>query len=352
MALTMLPYHDRLLGDAEVSAMLGEAADLAAMLRFEVALARAEAASGLVGAAPAAAIAARLEHFRPDMDRLAQATLRDGVPVPDLVAQMREAIGGEAASALHFGATTQDVIDTALALKLKPVFTLFEQRFEAVDNILADLIDRFGDRPLMARSRMQAAIVIDVGDRLSVWRKALAQLVAALPAVADRLLILSLAGAAGTAEKFGDKIDPVRAAMAEELGLSVPTYVPHTDRDRIAEFAAFLSRVTGALGKVGLDIALMAQNGIDQVEIAGTGGSSAMPHKRNPILAEVVLTLARYNATQVSGIHQALVHEQERSGSAWTLEWLILPQMIEATAAALLHAASLLGSVERLGDPD
>ncbi len=351
MALTFLPYFSRLLADTEIADMLGERADLAAMLAFEVALAHAGAAHGLIDAKDAASIDASLMRFEPDMERLAEATLRDGVPVPDLVAQMREAIGGEAASALHFGATTQDVIDTALALKLKPVFALLQRRFEVVDSLLADLIERFGDRPLMARSRMQAAIVIEVGDRLLVWRKALAQLAATLPAMADRLLILSLAGAAGTAEKFGDRIDPVRASLATELGLVVPSYVPHTDRDRIADFASYLSRITGALGKVGVDVTLMAQNGIDQIELSGGGGSSAMPHKRNPVLAEVLVTLARYNATQVAGLHQALVHEQERSGSAWTLEWLILPQMIEAAATALSHAASLLASVERIGEP-
>lgn len=351
MALTFLPYHARLLGDAEIADMLGEKADLAAMLAFEMALARVEASHGLIDAKDAAVIGTSLGQFAPDMARLTQATLRDGVPIPDLVAQMREAIGGDAASALHFGATTQDVIDTALALKLKPVFAMLQRRFERVDSCLADLIERFGDRPLMARSRMQAAIVIEVGDRLLVWRKAVAQLAAALPAMADRLLILSLAGAAGTAEKFGDRIDPVRASLATELGLTVPSYVPHTDRDRIADFASFLSRITGALGKMGMDIALMAQNGVDQIELSGGGGSSAMPHKRNPVLAEVLVTLARYNAIQVACLHQALVHEQERSGSAWTLEWLILPQMIEASGTALSHAAALLASVERIGEP-
>ncbi|GLR21013.1 MULTISPECIES: 3-carboxy-cis,cis-muconate cycloisomerase [Alphaproteobacteria] len=350
MALTALPYHARLLGDADIADMLGEKADLAAMIRFEVALARAEAVCGLIDKAHAATIAARLDGFQPDMARLTQATLRDGVPVPELVTQMREAIGGKAAAAVHFGATTQDVIDTALALKLKPVLGLLAQRLETVDDLLSSLIQRFGSRPLMARSRMQAAIMISVADRVAVWRKALAQLASVLPGVADRLLILSLAGAAGTADKFGDRIGPVRVAMATELGLTAPAYVPHTDRDRIAEFASFLSRLTGALGKVGIDVALMAQNGIDQIELSGAGGSSAMPHKRNPVLAEILVTLARFNASQVAGIHQALIHEQERSGSAWTLEWLILPQMIEAGGTALSHAVALLQSIERIGE--
>ena len=352
MALSPLAYHARLLADEEVAQLLGDEAEIAAMVAFEAALARAEAREGLIGAEQAAAIGSALEHFRPDMARLAQATLKDGVPVPDLVAQMRAGIDPEAAPLLHFGATSQDVIDTALALKLKPVLALLKQRLDAVDAALSSLIDRFADRPLMARTRMQSAIMITVGDRLKVWRGMLQEVAAALPAMADRMLILSLAGAAGSAEKFGNRIAPVRTALADELGLSVPPGVPHADRDRIADFGSWLSRTTGALGKIGMDIALMAQNGVGQIALSGGGGSSAMPHKQNPVLAEVLVALARYNATQVAGLHQALVHEQERSGSAWTLEWLILPPMIEATATALAHAATLLAAVERIGEPD
>lgn len=351
MVLSPLAYHARLLADEEVAQLLGDEADIAAMVAFEGALARTEGRLGVIAGEHAIAIQAGLQNFKPDMARLAQATLKDGVPVPDLVAQMRAGIDPQAAPFLHFGATSQDVIDTALAVKLKPVLALLQQRLETVDTHLATLIDRFANRPLMARTRMQSAIMITVGDRLGVWRGMLQEVAAALPAMADRMLILSLAGAAGTAEKFGDGIGPVRTALAAELGLRVPSHVPHTDRDRIADFASFLSRLTGALGKMGMDIALMAQNGVGQITLSGGGGSSAMPHKQNPVLAEVLVTLARYNATQVAGLHQALVHEQERSGSAWTLEWLILPQMIEASATALSHAAALLASVERIGEP-
>lgn len=321
MALSMLAYHSRLLADEEVADLLGGRADIAAMVAFEGALAKVEASLGLIATEHAAAIREALERFEPDMARLADATLRDGVPVPDLVAQLRAGIDPQAAPYLHFGATSQDVIDTALALKLKSVLDLLKQRLDRADTHLAALIDRFGSEPLMARTRMQAAIMISVGDRLRVWRNMLAEIAATLP------------------------------AMAAELGLKVPAGVPHADRDRFADFGSWLSRLTGALGKTGMDIALMAQNGVGQIALSGSGGSSAMPHKQNPVLAEVLVTLARYNATQLAGLHQALVHEQERSGSAWTLEWLILPQMIEAAATALSHAAALLASIERIGEP-
>lgn len=351
MALTAQPYFAGLLGDDEVAALLDSGTDIAAMLRFEQALARAEAQAGLIDSKAAEAVIAAIGGFEPDMRRLTAATLRDGVPVPDLVNQLRETIGEKSGRALHFGATTQDVVDTATALKLAPVFALLEKRLGVVDDVLAGLLDRFGAEPLMAYSRMQAAIMITAGDRISVWRSTVARVAEGLARQKQQMLVLSLAGAAGTAEKFEDRIGAVRNAMADELGLSVPDYVPHTDRGRIADLGSFLSRITGALGKIGQDVALMVQNGIDQVEISGGGGSSAMPHKHNPVLAEVLVALARYNATQVSGVHQALVHEQERSGSAWTLEWLILPQMIEAAALALAHGAAMLTSIERIGEP-
>ncbi|SMD10303.1 3-carboxy-cis,cis-muconate cycloisomerase [Rhizobium sp. RU36D] len=351
MSLTSLAYLDLLLGDADVAALLRVEADMDAMLRFEAALARAEAATGFIPQAAVGAIAAALDGFKPDLTRLTAATLRDGVPVPDLVAQLREAVGPDHGKWVHFGATSQDVVDTALALRLKGLLDLFASRLDELDRTLANLLDSFGTAPLMGRSRMQAAIPITSGDRIRVWRSSLARLAAELPDLRNDVLILSLAGAAGTAEKFGDKIGGLRQSLAEDLGLAVPDYVPHADRGRIAKLADWLSRVTGALGKIGQDAALMAQNGIDAIKIAGSGGSSAMPHKQNPVRAEVLVALAGFNATELSAVHQALIHEQERSGSAWTLEWLVLPRMLETTGTALLHAQSMLAAVERIGDP-
>lgn len=116
----------------------------------------------------------------------------------------------------------------------------------------------------------------------------------------------------------------------------------------IAEFGGLLSLMSGSLGKIGQDLSLMASAGT--ALIGGGGGSSAMPHKRNPVKAEVLVTLARFNAVQLSGLHQSMLHEQERSGSAWTLEWMILPQMAVATGSALRTAAEVLGSIERMGE--
>ncbi len=349
--LTGLAFFDGLLGDGEIANLLDTGADVRAMLRFEAALARAQAAAGMVDEKAAAAIESVCRRFVPDMEALTSATARDGVVVPELVRQLRHAVGEPHDRFIHLGATSQDVIDTAAALRLASVLDVFDSRLTSVLSQLDVLELRFGGNRLLARTRMQAAVSITVGDRLRAWKSPLQHLAVELPHQRERLLILTLAGAAGTSEKFGDKIFPVRQSMARDLGLFVPDYVPHTDRGRVADFAGFLSRLTGAFGKIGQDLALMVQNGIDAAEISGGGGSSAMPHKQNPVMAEILVALARYNATLLAGVHQALVHEQERSGSAWTLEWLLMPQMIEASGLSLRHGSALLSSVERFGDP-
>jgi 3-carboxy-cis,cis-muconate cycloisomerase len=199
----------------------------------------------------------------------------------------------------------------------------------------------------MGRTRMQAAIEISAGDRIRSWREPLVRHKARLEALRPALLAVQFGGAAGTLDKLGGKGVAVRAALAQRLGLTdVPQW--QSQRDCIADFASFLSLLTGSLGKFGQDVALMAQSG-GEIELSGGGGSSAMPHKQNPVAAEILVTLARFNATQLSGMHHALVHEQERSGSSWSLEWLILPQMIVAASAALRLAAELAGRIDRIG---
>lgn len=346
----MTGYLDLLLTDPDLGALLSAEADLTAMTTIEVALARACGEHGLIPENAALAIELAAADFEPDTARLAEDTLRDGVVVAGLVKQLRALVGDEYGAHVHFGATSQDVIDTALALRLRNILTLFGARLERLGGTLAALEDRFGANRLMGRTRMQAAIPITAGDRLAVWHGLVGRVLARLDGVRQANLILSLAGPAGTSDKFGAKIGNVRETLAGLLQLSVPDYVPHAARDRFALLGGWLSEVTGALGKIGQDVALMAQNEIGEIRLSSAGGSSAMAHKQNPVLAEVLVTLARYNAVQLSGLHQALVHEQERSGAAWTLEWLILPQMLNATGAALVHAQSMLDAIERIGE--
>ena len=339
------PFLSGLLGDEEISAYFSVEADVRAMLAFEAALAKAEAPHGVIPQEAAERIAEVCGTFQPDIASLKSATATDGVVIPDLVKQLRKAVGGDAAQHVHFGATSQDVIDSSLMIRLKAVAFLLTGRLYAVAAALEKLDKQCGANRLMGRTRMQAAIPMTVSDRLRAWRDPLDK-------YRDRLtqesFPLQFGGAVGTLEKLGPKAADIRASLAQELDLTdEPQW--QSQRARIAELAGLLSLISGSLGKIGQDVALLAQAG-DEIELTGSGGSSAMPHKQNPVAAETLVTLARFNAVQLSGIHQSLVHEQERSGAAWTLEWLLLPQMVMATAASLRSARELIGNVKRLGE--
>lgn len=341
------PLLSALLGDEEAARRFSVETEIDAMLAFEQALAQAEAENGIITKDDASAIVAALAAFRPDTALLRAAVARDGVMVPELVRQIRAAVGKTHGRKMHFGATSQDVIDTGLVLRLKSIVEHLGLLLTETIIRLVSLEERFGGRALTGMTRMQKAIPIKVADRMAAWRTPLQRHQERLPEQSRRLLVLQFGGAAGTLEKLGDKGPAVRAALAAKLGLGdAPQW--QNQRDALADFAGWLSLVTGSLGKFGQDIALMAQAG-DDIELSGGGGSSAMPHKQNPVKAEALVALARFNATQLSGMHQALVHEQERSGAAWTLEWLLLPQMVVATAASLRLAAELAAQVESLG---
>lgn len=345
------PFLSGLLGDEEAGALFEAGAEIRAMLSFEKALASAEAATGFIPGAAAEAIVEACDTFTPDMEALRAGTARDGVVVPELIRQLRVAVGKPHADAVHLGSTSQDVIDTGLVLRLRDVISLVERRIEDVEGALTDLEGRFGGKPLMARTRMQAAMPVTVVDRLRSWREPLERHLMRLKQLQARLLVAQFGGPVGTLEKFGARGAEVRARVAEALGLNDgPQW--QSQRDAVAEFAGFLALVTGTLGKMGQDVALMAQNEIAEISLSGGGGSSAMAHKQNPVMAETLVALSRFNATLVSGPAHAMIHEQERSGAAWTLEWLTLPQMVMATAAALRIAKAMLASVERISSPD
>ncbi len=337
-------------GDAEVAARLSEARALDDMLRVEAAYARALGRTGQVPEALAEETAEAIAEFVPDRARLAQEAARDGMPVPPLVRQLKAALPPRLHKALHAGLTSQDVMDTGLVLALKDLLVLFEARLGGLGEQLDALEARFGAAPLMARTRMQAALPVAMRDRIALWSRPLVAQRARLDALRPRLLLLQLGGPVGTRGSFGEGADAIARTMAAELGLDAPGTAWHTDRSALAELGGWLSMVTGSLGKMGHDLALMAQQGVGTARLAGGGASSAMAHKVNPVGAEILMSLARFNAVQLSGLHLALEHEQERSGAAWTLEWLILPPMLIATGAALGRAAALLEAVEALGE--
>jgi 3-carboxy-cis,cis-muconate cycloisomerase len=272
-------------------------------------------------------------------------TAADGVIVPELVRQLRAALPPDVRDFVHFGATSQDAIDTSLAMRLKHLGEALASRIDLLVTQLDALEARDGAIQTMAHTRMQAAIPVTASRKILSWRDPLMRDRARLTAAIEGVALLHFGGAAGTLEKLGPKSAAVAARMAAQLGLAVPARPRHNERDGIVAFASWLSLVSGTLGKFGQDVALLAQTEVAEIKLATGGGSSAMPHKVNPVGAEVLVTLARFNATLLSGMHQSMVHEGERSGAAWTLEWMLLPQMAMATAAALRTACSLVPAI-------
>lgn len=341
------PFLGGLFGDIEIAALFSAEADVSAMLRFESALAQAQASTGVISKEDAAQIVAGIASVSIDGDALRKGVTKDGVVIPELVRQLRLAVGGEAAAKVHFGATSQDVIDTSLMLRLKTATEIIQARLSSCITALEEVSKRDGSKPLMAYTRMQAAIPITADDRISTWLEPLQRHRERLSVFASHGFAVQFGGAAGTLEKFGDRAAAVRAELARLLGLA-DIRQWHSQRDGIADFGHILTLITGSLGKFGQDIALLAQLGGD-IRLLGGGSSSAMPHKQNPVAAETLVTLARFNAVQVAGLHQSMVHEQERSGAAWMLEWLVLPQMVAATGRSLALANRLIDQIEAIG---
>jgi 3-carboxy-cis,cis-muconate cycloisomerase len=335
------PFAAALADDDEIGAWFTPHAELGAMLAFEAALAAAQAACGLIPARAAAAIETAVAGFVPDMDALAVGLRQDGVLGPSLVAALRQHVPEPHTKFLHFGATSQDITDTALTLRLKPVLALLDDRVAALIAALKDMRAAQGSVRLMAQTRMQQALPFTVADKLATWLQPLPRHRARLAALAPRLLVVQLGGPVGTRAELHGQGNAVATGLAQRLGLQeAPCW--HNARDNIVELGNIAAMICGATGKIGADAGLLAQTALGALHIEAGGRSSAMTHKANPVTAELLVTLARYAGGLAGTLTTALVHENERSGAAWTLEWLTLPPLLCVAGAALAQATGLV----------
>lgn len=343
------PYMGGLFADDATSAEWSAIAQLRRLIAFERALTEALIAVGDVSAEGGATALAALDGFSPDIPALRQGVANDGLVVPALVAQMRAVC--TVPSAIHTGSTSQDLLDTVLVQTLDAIRALHCARLAEVIAAIETLAKKYGETEIMGRTRMQAALPITAAHRLATWRAPLERLLKEGEALARDLTVIQFGGPVGDRSTFSAKADAIAAHMATTLGLR-DDGCWHTDRGLIVRFGAWAAGITGALGKIGADLCLMAQQGVDEVKIAGGGASSAMAHKANPIRAELLVTLAHYNAAQTGALQGVLVHEQERSGAMWALEWMVLPPMTVTTGRALTAAFEVLAQVERIGPGD
>ena len=335
-------YLDGLFGDPEIAAHVGAPAAIRSMLDVEGRLAKVEGALGIIPVASAEAIAAAADVLEIDLGELALATARDGVPVPELVSRLRNAVGTVHADHVHVGPTSQDVVDTAFVLTSRSALAILDARLEALVEAIAGLAEEHMRTLMAARTRFQVASPTTFGLKAAGWALPLHRHRSRLAELGRRLFSLSFAGASGTLASLGPSGPAVEAALAGELGLAVPAGSWHSARDNLAELGGWLALVTGSLGKIGLDLLLLAQNEVGEVSLGAGGASSTMPHKANPIEAEGLVSLARVNADRASSLHHAMLHAQERDGAAWASEWMILPEMMVAAGAATRLATRLV----------
>ena len=335
-----------LLSDAELAARFDDAAQIRAMLEVEAALALVEAKAGVIPDAAAGRIAEVARALEIDPVALAAGTAKDGIPVPALVEQLRRAVGADAAPFVHWGATSQDIMDTGLVLRLRGALEDLAGRLDALIAALAAQAEAHRGTVMAARTRAQQATPTTLGLKIATWLAPLTRHRERLAELRPRLLVVQFGGASGNLAALGDKGVEAMEALAAELDLAAPPLPWHTQRDGLSELAGWLSLASASLGKIGGDLVLLAQSEVGEVRAGAAGGSSTMPQKANPVGAETLVALTRFNAGLLAVMHQAMPQPQERDGVGWTLEWLTLPQMAVATGAALRHAQNLIDSLD------
>ncbi len=337
---------------APMRAVFSDRGRLQGMLDFEAALARAEARTGVVPATAVAPIEAACRAELYDPLALAEAVATAGnsaIPLVKVLGRQVAAGDAEAERYVHLGATSQDAMDSGLVLQLRRALALLEQDLQRLAEVLADQAERHADTPLAGRTWLQHATPVTLGMKLAGLLGALTRHRQRLRELRPRLLVLQFGGASGTLAALGEQALPVAAALAEELGLALPEQPWHTQRDRLVEFASVLGLVAGSLGKFGRDVSLLMQTEAGEVfepAGAGRGGSSTMPHKRNPVSSAVLIAAATRAPGLVSTLFAAMPQEHERSLGLWHAEWETLPELCCLVAGALQQAIGLLEGLE------
>ncbi|HUG60528.1 MAG TPA: lyase family protein [Methylomirabilota bacterium] len=331
-----------LLGDAEIQGLVDDRARVRAMLAVEAALARAEADVGIIPAEAGALIAAAAERLDVAPSDLAEGMARDGVPVPALVRRLKAAVPEAHRGHVHHGATSQDIVDTAMVLTTLDALAVLRARLLVLIDGLARLAERHARDLIAGRTRHQLASPTTFGLKVVSWTVPLARHVERLDAMRPRFAMLSLSGASGNLAVLGGAGPAVEARMAAILGLNVAVAPWHTARDGVAEVGGVLVLIAGSLGKIGADVVSLAQNEVGEVRPGSAGGSSTMPHKANPIAAEMLVTLARTAAERSLALMNAIVSVGERDGAAWTAEWIALPELLVAAGASTSIASGLI----------
>jgi len=320
---------------------------LQAMLDFEVALARAEAREGIVPKLAASRIAAAARASEFDIHKLSLGTFRAGTPGIPVIKALSERVRArdpEAAGWVHWGATSQDVTDTALVLLLKRAQTILVGDLERLEKALTTLSEQHKATHMLGRTLMQAAPPVTFGLKVAGWLGALSRGSKRLESAFEEALVLQFGGASGTLASLGNKGTVVARALAQELGLRCPEAPWHTHRDRLANLVCCCGVVAGSLGKMARDISLLMQSEVAEVAEPGgedRGGSSTMPHKRNPVACALALAAAHRIPGLVASFLSAMVQEHERGVGSWQSEWPTVASIVQSTGSAASSLAEV-----------
>ncbi len=339
----------RLFSTEAVQEVFSDEAEIAAMVAFETALAEAEAEVGVVPEEAARAIAEAGRGFSPDLAEIAGKARRSGNLAIPFVAAFTAACPEDARGYVHWGATSQDVLDTARVLQLRRARVHLRRDLDRLLAALAALAERHRDTAMPGRTLMQPALPITLGVKAAGWLDTAARSASHLELAFDEAMTLQFGGAVGTLSALGPDAPAVREALARRLDLSEPPVTWHGGRDRFTRLASEAVLMMAALAKMSRDVALMMQAEIGEAREPagpGRGGSSTMPQKRNPVAAPAVI--GAYHAAQgaLSGLLAGQIQEHERGLGGWHAEWLTLPHIVECLAGALSHTAETMEGLE------
>jgi 3-carboxy-cis,cis-muconate cycloisomerase len=347
-----MSLFDQLFRYDAMERLLCDTARVQSMLRFEAELALAEARVGIIPEVAARAIAGKCRVDLFNLEELGVTAAQSGNVAIPLMKALTEAVAKDdkdAARFVHWGATSQDAIDTGMVLQLRQAFDLYEQDLTKLTGTLVFLADKHRSTPVAARTWMQQALPTTFGFIVAGWLDAVLRHRTRLAEIRPRVLALQFGGAVGTLAALGGRGPEVAKALAEGLKLALPTSPWHSHRDRFVEAATALGMCAGTLGKIARDISLHTQTELAELfepAAQGRGGSSTMPHKRNPVTCAAVLANTRRIPGLVSTMLSAMPQELERGLGEWQAEWETLPEIVRLTGGALHHLAEMLPGLE------
>jgi 3-carboxy-cis,cis-muconate cycloisomerase len=318
-------------------------------LDFEAALARAQAPLGIIPQEACDEIVRHCDAKNIDMAKLKEATERIGYPVLPVVQQLVKLCKDGLGEWSHWGATTQDITDTATVMQIREALDILEQDIDAISDSLAALAKKYRDTPMAGRSNLQQAVPITFGYKIATMLAGFERHKQRLKELRPRVLVGEFGGAAGTLSSLGQDGLKVQQALCKELKLGQPAISWHTVRDTIAEVGCFLGLVTGSCGKIAFDVKLLMQTEVEEVYEpfhAGRGSSSTMPQKRNPISSVYITAQTAMVKQLVAALLEAMIEDHERSTGPWEIEWIALPEIFMLSAGALAQTRFLVSGLQ------